>query len=410
VLRVSIAERKPGNALNASLSAATSPRVDLASPTLLAAAMLIHLAGPSVFVLQPMVVQGLVDQMGFTAAQANFTMFVEGAGKALASIALIGLVGRFNWRRLLVVALATMIVGNLASIVVRDREAFVVLRALTGAAAGFIVPLSYATVGLTPRADRNFGLMWVVLFLYAGSAFLVIPELVKAYGVNAMFAFFAGLAACGLALVRFMPVSGESQAEGAAAAGAEVSWPRTVLAIASVFLFSAGLFAFWANASLLGKAAGVSEQEVNHALSASQFVSIAGALVTTIVAVRFGRMLPLATGFALLAISMALVIGQPDARLYFVAICLFNFAWNMVDPYMLGTLASLGRAGRVVVCGTALRMVGVSVGPGLAGQFLAAGQGYDAVVVLSLAALAASFAALLPPLLAQRSAIARSRR
>jgi predicted MFS family arabinose efflux permease len=385
-------------------------QVDLAGASVLAAAMLIHLAGPSVFVLQPMVVQGLVEQLGFSAAEANFAMFVEGGGKAVASLALIALVSRVSWRVLLVVALVTIIAGNLTSMFIRDHTAFLVVRSLTGAAAGLIVPLSYATIGLTPRADRNFGLMWVVLFCYAGAAFAVIPELVRFAGVNAMFAFFAGLGAAGLLLVRYMPVSGDAPEEDPAAASrsakAEVSWPATILAITSMFFFSAGMFAFWANAALIGTAAGIAEQEVNHALSLSQFVSIGGALATTFVAVRFGRLPPLAGGFLALAASMAALLGSPTTALYIAAICAFNFAWNMTDPYMLGAMASLGRGGRVVVYATAVRMIGVSVGPGLAGLLLAQGSGYDPVIVMSLAILAASFACLLPALIAQRRVLA----
>lgn len=375
-------------------------RVDVAGTSMLVAVMLIHLTGPSVFVLQPIVVQGLVEQMGFSAQQANFTMFVEGGGKAIASVALIWLVSKVSWRRLLLVALLTMVAGNIASIFVRQNETFLVLRSLTGAAAGIIVPLSYATVGLTPKADRNFGLMWVVLFIYAGFAFLISPTIYRLAGMNGMFGFFASLAACGLLLLRYMPVAGSLAGESNATT-IEVPWPRSILAIAGMFLFSAGMFAFWANAALIAKEANITEQDIAYALSLSQFVSIAGALTTTFLALRFGRLLPLTFGFVALGASMALLLGQPGTLLFIVAIASFNYAWNMTDPYMLGAMASLGRGGRVVVYATAMRMVGVSVGPGLAAFVLSRGN-LDHVIVMSVAFLACCFAVVLPALFAQR--------
>lgn len=100
-------------------------------------------------------------------------------------------------------------------------------------------------------------------------------------------------------------------------------------------------------------------------------------------------------------IPLAFLFGQMGIVVYTVAVCVYNYAWNVTHPYLLAAMSSFDRAGRVVVHAVALQMIGLALGPALAATVLAQG-GYAMVLYLGMALFALSLAFALPPVLKQR--------
>ena len=69
--------------------------------------------------------------------------------------------------------------------------------------------------------------------------------------------------------------------------------------------------------------------------------------------------------------------------IYTVAVCVFNYAWNMTHPFLLAALASFDRTGQIVVYGVAGQMLGLAVGPALAASVIAEND-YSNVIWLGL--------------------------
>jgi MFS family permease len=157
----------------------------------------------------------------------------------------------------------------------------------------------------------------------------------------------------------------------------------------------------WAYLFLIGVDGGLGEQQVATALTLSQVAGVAGALLPALIGHRFGRWRPLTVGITGGAVALAFLVGRFAYLPFTLAVCAYNFFWNMTHPYLLGSMASFDRRGRVVVYAVALQMLGLAIGPALAASVIAPGH-LARVNTLAIAFFAVSWVCILPPVLIQQ--------
>src|SRR5262249_18370601 len=110
------------------------------------------------------------------------------------------------------------------------------------------------------------------------------------------------------------------------------------------------------------------------------------------------RWRPLSIGIAGGAIALAFLIGRFQYLPFTVWVCVYNFFWNMTHPFLLGSMASFDRRGRVVVYAVAMQMLGLAVGPALAATIIAPAH-YERINWASIAFFMVSWICILPPVL-----------
>jgi hypothetical protein len=160
----------------------------------------------------------------------------------------------------------------------------------------------------------------------------------------------------------------------------------------------------WAYLFLIGVAGGLADQAVANGLMLSQFAGIGGALLAAVMAHRVGRTVPLTIGILGGAACLYFLVGTIGFLVFALAVCVYNFFWNMTHPFLLGAMASFDRRGRVVVYAVAMQMIGLAVGPGLAASFIGEGD-YINVNWLGAGLFVLSLLLIVPPVIAQASRI-----
>jgi len=145
----------------------------------------------------------------------------------------------------------------------------------------------------------------------------------------------------------------------------------------------------------------MAEQAVANALTVSQFLGIAGAFLAVLFESRFGRLVPLVVGMLGGAASIYVLVGELPSAGYWMAVCGFNFLWNLSMPYLLATLADFDHRGRTVVQGVSMQFIGYAIGPFIAAQLLMRG-GYDLVNSAGVILFVLSAVVILPCVLVQR--------
>jgi len=372
----------------------------------LVAAILVGVIGPEVFIVQPGFVQGLVEHLGFDDSSAGYAASIEVWGITATTLLMTFFAHRFNWRKVIAVSLILVAVSNLLCIGVHDKTAFVLLRFLAGAGSGSLISLSFTTVGLTSNPDRNFGylIMWVLL--YGAVVLYLMPTAYAWSGMTGPLLFFAAFPLTALPLIGAFPSNGETAAAVEADA---VNLPTSLksIALAAMFAYFVAQGVAWAYLFLIGTAGGLSEQRVATALTLSQLAGVAGALLPAMLGSRFGRWRPLSVGIAGGAIALMFLIGRFEYLPFTLWVCAYNFFWNMTHPYLLASMASFDRRGRVVVYAVAMQMLGLAIGPALAASVISPSH-YDRVNWLAIAFFMTSWICILPPVLwQQRDAHAR---
>jgi predicted MFS family arabinose efflux permease len=372
----------------------------------LVAAILVGVIGPEVFIVQPGFVQGLVQNLGFDDQGAGYAASIEVWGITATTLVMTFFSHRFNWRKVITGSLLVVAVANAACIAVHSKEVFVALRFLAGAGAGSLISLSFTTVGLTENPDRNFGylIMWVLL--YGAVVLYVMPAAYASSGMTGALLFFAIFPLVALPFVKAFPESGETVATVEADA---VNLPASLksLALLAMFAYFVAQGVAWAYLFLIGTAGGLSEQQVATGLTLSQVAGVAGALLPALIGGRFGRWRPLTVGIIGGALCLLFLIGRFQYLPFAFWVCLYNFFWNMTHPYLLGSMASFDRRGRVVVLAVAAQMLGLAIGPAVGATVIAPGQ-YASVNYIAIAMFALSWLCILPPVLIQQQR-ARSR-
>jgi predicted MFS family arabinose efflux permease len=320
-------------------------------------------------------------------------------GIAATTVALTFLARRLDWRKILTTSLLMMFVANVACAYVADLQTFAALRLFAGLGAGGVISLSFAAIGLTRNPDRNFGwlIMWVLI--YGALGLLAMPSAFNLIGMRGVLWFFALFPLIGLAVVRYMPRSGETVIRVGADA-VELSAALKSSALLSMFVYFLAQGVVWAYLFLIGVNGGLSEQQVANGLTISQFAGVAGAFAAVLLAQRTHYAIALTIGIVGGAIVLYPLIGHFGAVLYALTVSVYNFAWNYVQPVILGAMAKFDRRGYVVVYAVAAQTCGLAAGPGLAALVIG-DRSLTSVISLGIGLFFLSLALILPPVLAQ---------
>lgn len=380
--------------------------IDVNTPKSIIAVVVLAVIGPCMFILQPAYVQGLVEYMQFTEAQAGLIASAEMFGLATMAIAINFVMNSFNWRLLSAAFLTIATLGNFLSLGLSDAHALMAMRYFTGLGSGGLIAITFTMMGLTQRAERNMGYIVAAVLTYGALGLLVMPSVFHLVGVEGVLVFFGLFCVSGFCFVGNLPCSHQRH-ESDTQSGPEYSWSTKLVALSGVLAYNLAIGIVWVYMFLVGVEAGISEQTVANALTVSQFLGIAGAMAAVIFEVRFGRLLPLMLGILGGAFGIGLLLDTPSLIMYTAGVCCFNFLWNVTMPYLMATLAAFDAKGQVVSIGVALQMIGYAAGPAIAAMLLGAG-GYDLINSLAIGLFVAAAILLVPGLKKQTQSESKS--
>ncbi|WP_109334427.1 hypothetical protein [Rhodococcus oxybenzonivorans] len=88
---------------------------------------------------------------------------------------------------------------------------------------------------------------------------------------------------------------------------------------------------------------------------------------------------------------MLLLLGGPSLVQFVTAAIVFNFAWTLIQPYLLSTLSRVGSGGQVMNTVNLMIGGGFALGPFIAGVFIDS-SGFGGILIFSAVCLIASFA------------------
>ncbi len=292
-----------------------------------------------------------------------------------------------------------VILGNLVSGFVPTFEVLLVVRIITSLAAGSITVVLLALGPKTANPGRAFGLFVVCQLVMGALILAVFPSLYANTDVSAMYWTLAGLS---VVCLFFVPlVKGIDLAEAGAAKPGRLTSGRSTLAkaripafvagLASIVFFYIALSGVWSFMGQLSTAAGNSESATSLVLMVATIAGIASALLATILGDSPRRRAYLLSGFAVLAVSVLVLLGGPALLRFAVAAILFKFGWTFVLPYLISSISALGGGPQTMNTVNLMIGGGFALGPIIAGALIA-GPGFTGMILFSFAALLAATA------------------
>ena len=99
-------------------------------------------------------------------------------------------------------------------------------------------------------------------------------------------------------------------------------------------------------------------------------VGVTGALAATWFGTRLGRIIPLAAGIAIVAVSLVLPYGLSSQNLFVLSAFLFKYGWWFISQHLLANMTALDTSGRLITATNIVIAFGRASGPFVVGLFL----------------------------------------
>lgn len=357
------------------------------------APVLIGAFASAVLMMAPLLVGGYIDRLGFSPGQAGYLISADMAGMGLATIPAMWWLDRWSWHKVVQASLVLSALLTGLSGFLGQFDALWATRFAAGLCNGTALSVCLAALGLSANPVRGYGL-WVVGQLAFGALGLaVMPALLAAWGLQGFYTVMAVILLLplgvlnGLATGRNKIASQEQRGEG-------VPLLPVSLAIGGLLAFYIGLSSVWAYIERLGLAIPLSAQSIGNVLFVASLAGIIGALTAAALDKRFGHIIPVSLGVAVMLGAIALLLPA-SVWAYVAATIVFKFAWTFILPFLLGAINGADPGGRAVVIANIVIGGGLAIGPALAGALVAPGE-YTVVVLLGGAAISACFVLSLP--------------
>lgn len=342
------------------------------------AAMWMTVIGTLGILFLPLMVSGIIDELGFTKKQAGYIAAIEMAGVAIASGLGVFWVRRVNWVTTATIATILFLAANWVSTGIDAYWPMFGSRFFVGVASGVLLAVGLACQSDSKNAHRIFG-YWVACQMTVSSAgYLLLPTVRASWGIDG---FFVALIILGLTTflsIAFLPRRGLSRTT-------PLEKPQQTLLINTVALSGALLFfmaqgGLWAFLERLGLAADLTSREIGYALAISSYLGIAGGLARNWLADAAGQLAPFFFVVAGELVMLVLFSIHPGNVLFAVAVCTLQFCWAMGMASLLGGFNIIDKSGGLVLLLIATAKIGYSLGPALMG-WLIVGDDYTYVIL-----------------------------
>jgi predicted MFS family arabinose efflux permease len=356
------------------------------SATSLLAVMLLGLAGVLSQGMAPFIVSGLTRWGGFRSSQAGLCVSAEMTGSAIGSAIVLFALTRFNRRYLGVVALLTIIAGNVLCASTSSYLAVMGARFVAGVGCG-LTTAAFAMLAMTRLPVRNFAIFSGSAVVVTAAFGAIAPHVTATYGLRGLFILIIVPAVCALASSGALP---RQDPDSTPSMGVPLNtrFFAFLFPLLMTLFFFVAISSFWANLSNTGAASGASAPYVTSTIS--MCFLLGGSLASVVAAMlarRVGRYTVIAVSLTVAALAVSLSTLFPSPSHYTVGAAAFLFFWFLNYPFLMGVLANIDASGRLTVWGILAQSLGWMIGPAAGGILIETGAfamlgGFSAVCFL----------------------------
>jgi len=352
----------------------------------LVSAICIGFVGALFIFITPAMLALIAAQTGMDDAHLGYVAAWDinamGVGMAASTFMLV----RWNWRRALILALALITLGNVATALVHDYGMIALASCVAGLGQGLAVGFSFAALGRATNPDRAFSIYLVVGAVLGAGLLYALPLLQTRFAPSTIFVANALLTvAVGLSLPAFP--NGQCDEDDVYAEGG-IDWRVAITALGAVALVFFAIGAVWSYAERIGAASQLSSEVIARGLSIGTLAGVVGAGLAGILPQRWSRLVPLLLGSLCIIVGFEMLVGRVGPLAYMVSIILILFGWNFVQPLLSGMCSDADGRGRVVCAMAAIQTFGMGLGPAVAAPIIAGGS-FAGAIWIAIAAMIA---------------------
>jgi predicted MFS family arabinose efflux permease len=310
----------------------------------------------------PYLVGGLIDRFGFSPVAMGAWSMVETLAYAFALFVLAPRVATLSPRRLAIASTVMVVLAQIASTASAGYWPLLALRVIAGGGYGLMNAALNLAAGRTDRPDRAISAGLAMQTLLFAAVNIGLPLVGAEHGYRGMFVALAALSLLLAPAMFLLPDSGAA----APSAGAQMRKvrldPNAVRVLAAMALFAFGSLAIWPFMERAARAVGLSSVQFGQYQSLATLLSAGSNMALVLLAARLRR--SYATALALIvtggACAVLTTIGSPVV--FAVALVLYNAAWFVTYPMILGAAFAVDPLGQLSIRTTGTWLLAQSAG------------------------------------------------
>lgn len=361
------------------------------------AGIILYCLAPIGMSLLPLLVGAATETFALSEKQAGWLATADYAGIAVAAIMVSTIIRKVSWRLLAGIALVPLVFINLFSITITDFSTLVLARFLTEFGTGIIFSLAIVLIGDTRSPGRNYAVGIGLTIALSTLFFLVLPNLIDAYGMQVIFQTHAALSLLIMPALIWIPNTVQKAENNQLQRIDREGLIKLISIFVAFSLFTAAEGAIWAYLETLGNQSGFSDQAVGRILAVTQIAGVVAALFAAWLSTRIGRSWPMLGGLAVFALgSVLLTLATPVT--YMAGAIITQFIYIFLVPYYLLVCVETDVTKRYFVLSTPFKLAGFTLGPALISLFIQ-DFGQPVISIISVLLLLASAVCLIPLLI-----------
>jgi hypothetical protein len=340
--------------------------------------------------VQPILVGFFADHLQLDLSQNGWVLAAEQFGGAAGALLGYWTATRLRWSYTIVGACFLAAAVNIATAYAGNFHELVAARFASGLTSTLAYTVAIYFLGHSSNPDRVFGLLMVLQTAFFSIDAMVLPVLNEHYGyviaIGSATAWFAAsaVAAFWLPAGPFRDVTATAPKIGSPTAKPWVG----AAALLGAFLLQMSIFAVWGFLERIGRADGLTDEQIGYGIGIGVLGGIPGGLLPAVIGERFGRIGMIAFSAVLLVASYAAFNRHLGLLGYTGWITALNVGWVLGLTYYMGLTVANDRDGRLTRLIPFSQILSAGAGP--ACSALAIGDGGLAPIFVVASVLATS--------------------
>ncbi|MBW2368454.1 MAG: MFS transporter [Deltaproteobacteria bacterium] len=335
----------------------------------------------------PIVIGSIADAFGVREGTSGIVTSLEFGTMAAAGIFLSPIFQKLNVRRLALIGISIVLLGNFVTVFCVHGgylKVFVALRMVVGFAEGSLLAFAYGMAARTRQPERTYSIFVGFEVAFAFLCMMCIGILIEAMGpVGAYIALVAITLLVAPAFLWFpnnRDAVQKKEKEKKTAFSSDVKMLLIGLAV-----FMVGCNTLYPFLERIGTALNFKASQIAIVLTVSFLFSAFGALLCYILGSRFGRAVPLALGVLIQILSVFILVYSTSFQWYAASTIVSSMALLYFIPLFNGLLAYYDCTGRATCAASGIISMATALGPLLSGLVLNAGGGYVTIAWITVA-------------------------
>lgn len=307
-------------------------------------------------------VGAVIRELELSATKAGLLVSAEFLAIAVAAMGIAPFADRFSVKRVAITGAILIIAANITSIAFENYELLLISRTLAGIGGGLAMAMGSAALARYPNPERSYAAVQIVGAVVAAIILYTAGYAVSSFGYRGVFGLYVLYCAIGLFLLLFLqPDSGHSESSSRTAIPRLFGTGGVLIAVMFIFMVMMG--STWSFLETKGHDIGLAQEQLSWIFGISSLVGISGAILSSWINIRFGRLLPVSLSFTLASVVFFTLFGYASSLVYQLSLFTMQVLWFFCLPYIFGAAAALDGTGRVAAALTSSMLVGLAFGP-----------------------------------------------